>query len=42
MRAVFGASPSNNLIAVLVWLRARNSITCPSNTSAMITAAASK
>ncbi len=42
MRAVFGASPSSNLIAALVWPRARNSSTCPSNTSVVITAAASK
>jgi hypothetical protein len=42
MRAIFGARPSSILIAALVWLRARNSITCPSSTNAMITAAASK
>ena len=40
--AVFGASPSNSLIAALVWLRARNSSTWPSRTRVVITAAASK
>ena len=40
--AVFGARPSNAFIAEVVWLRARNSSTCPSKTSTVITAAASK
>jgi hypothetical protein len=42
MRAVLGARPSSILMAALVRLRARSSITCPSSTSAVITAAASK
>ena len=42
MRAVAGASPSKSWIAALVRLRARSSMTCPSRTSAVITAAASK
>ena len=41
-RAVFGASPSSARIAPEVALRARNSSTCPSRTSTVITAAASK
>ncbi len=41
-RAVFGASPSNALIALLVWLRARSSSTWPSCTSTVMIAAASK
>ena len=41
-RAVFGARPSNALIAVLVSLRARSSNTWPSRTSVVMTAAASK
>ena len=41
-RAVFGARPSNALIALPVWLRARSSSTWPSSTSTVITAAASK
>src|ERR1035437_8607180 len=40
--AVFGARPSKARIALLVWLRARSSITCPRRTSATITAAGSK
>ena len=42
MRAVLGASPNNILMAALVRLRARSSSTCPNNTSAVMTAAASK
>ena len=41
-RAVFGASPSSARMALPVRLRARSSSTCPSSTSAVITAAASK
>ena len=41
-RAVFGARPSRDLMALDVWLRARSSSTCPSSTSVMMTAAASK
>ena len=41
-RAVFGASLSSARIAPAVWLRARNSSTCPSSTSAVMTAADSK
>ena len=41
-RAVFGASPSSARIAPLVRLRARSSSTCPSSTSTVMTAAASK
>jgi hypothetical protein len=39
---VFGARPSSARIALLVWLRARSSITCPRRTRATITAAGSK
>ena len=42
MRAVFGASSSNERIALVVLLRARSSSTWPSNTSVMMTAAGSK
>ena len=41
-RAVFGASPSSARIAPEVRSRARNSSTCPSSTSTVMTAAASK
>src|SRR5580692_6626176 len=41
-RAVFGERPSNALIAAPVRLLARNSITCPSSTRAVMAAAASK
>ena len=41
-RACFGARSSNSRIALLVWERARNSSTCPSNTRATMTDAASK
>ena len=41
-RAVFGASPSNARIALEVRARARSSNTCPSSTSTVIAAAASK
>ena len=41
-RAVFGANPSSAFSAPLVRARAFNSSTCPSRTSTVITAAASK
>jgi hypothetical protein len=41
-RAVFGASPSSDLMAAEVCERALSSSTCPSSVSEMITAAASK
>ena len=40
--AVFGASPSRALMAPEVFSRARSSSTCPSSTSTVMTAAASK
>ena len=41
-RAIFGLRSSSARIALDVWLRARSSSTCPSNTSVTIAAAASK
>ena len=42
LRAVFGARSSSARMAPLVVSRARSSRTCPSRTSTVITAAASK
>ena len=41
-RAVFGVRPRRARRALLVWLRARSSRTCPSKTSTVMTAAGSK
>jgi hypothetical protein len=41
-RALLGASPSSRRMAALVLPRARSSSTCPSSTSVVMTAAASK